>query len=421
MLTEVKCKNAKPMAKSYKLADSGGLYLEVTPSGRKYFRWKFRFAGKEKRLALGVWPELGLKDARLKRDEARLLLASGKDPVALRHQEKRARRLAAANSFEAVALEWLDTIKPSWTPDHHAYTLRRFQRYVFPEFGHIPITEVDAPLLLDMARKIERGGTIETAHKVVRACGQVFRFGIAAGRCRSNPAADLKGALKARPPVKHQAAVTFSDLPELLRKVSRYFEDGHGDLLTQLALELMLLTFVRTTELRGARWSEFDLEERVWLVPAERMKAGRPHWVPLSDQAMVVLTRLRDISGGYELVFPGRNPLRAMSKNTVLFALYRLGYRGRMTGHGVRALASTWLNEAGFDPDVIEKALAHEEKDRVRAAYHRAEYRNERRRLAQAWADALDGFRASAGQTGAEIVPIHQRSRRLGHCSQSKN
>jgi integrase len=414
-LTDIAIRNAKPGTtpdgrqtdKPYKMGDSGGLYLEVQPSGAKWWRFKYYFLGKEKRLSLGVYPGVTLKQAREKRDDARKRLADGKDPSAERQEEKRAASMLAGNSFASVAREWLDNVREKWTPDHHAYTLKRFEAYAFPEIGHLPIAETDAPALLAMARKIEARGTIETARKVVRACGQVFRYGIATGRCRGNPAADLRDALKPKPAVRHMAALSAADLPELLAKIEAYDAEAGGDLQTKLALRLLALTFVRTGELREAEWSEIDLEAAEWRIPADRMKMGQPHLVPLSRQALEVLRELWELNGRYTHVFPGRNPRIPMSKNTVLFALYRMGYRGRMTGHGFRAVASTILNEMNFDPDVIERQLAHVEKNKVRAAYHRTEYREERRRMMQAWADHLDALRDGAG-----VVPNAAGSRK---------
>ena len=249
-----------------------------------------------------------------------------------------------------------------------------------------------APELLALLRKIEARGTVETAHKVARACGQVFRYGIASGRCERNPAADLRGALKARPKPKHMAALPASELPTFLRKIDEY----DGELQTRLALRLMALTFVRTNELRGATWAEIDLDKAEWTIPAERMKTNAPHHVPLSRQAVEAFRTLQAMNGKWPWVFAGRAPTKPMSKNTVLFALYRMGYHWRMTGHGFRALASTALNEMGYRPDVIERQLAHTEKNAVRAAYHRSQYLEERRTMMQQWADYLDAQRGDA-------------------------
>lgn len=404
-LTDSAIRSAKPTDKPRKMADEKGLFLLVTPNGGKWWRLKYRFGGKEKLLSLGVYPDVGLKDARERRDEARKLLADGIDPSEHRKAQERQKKQSAENSFEAVAREWLENIRHKWTPRHYADTLKRLETYIFPELGARPVVEVDAAELLAALRKVEKKGADETARKVYRACGQVFRYAIATARCKSNPAADLRGALRAKAKVEHRAAVTITELPDLLRKIEVYDSEGGGDLQTRLALELLAFTFVRTGELREAEWGEFDLDRAEWRIPAERMKMKEAHFVPLSRQAVDVLRQLKEINGGYRFVFPGRNPSRPMSKNTALFALYRMGYHSRMTGHGFRAVASTALNEMGFKPDVIERQLAHAERNKVRAAYHRSEYLAERRKMMQAWADYLDGL-----QAGAEVIPLHGKT-----------
>jgi len=403
MLTDTTCRTAKPRDKSYKLSDEKGMYLEVMPNSSKYWRLKFRIAGKEKRLALGVYPETSLAEARAKRDDARRLILAGGDPSAAKKEEKRMAKIATANSFEAIAREWLEHIRDKWSEGHYTYTLRRFEAYVFPEIGKTPIAEINAPSLITVARKIESKGTIETAHKVLNSCGQVFRYAIASGRCERNPVIDLKGAIKPRPSPKHMNALAEKDLPDLLRKMDSYSNNNGGELQTQYALQLLALTFVRTSELREATWDEFDIDKSEWRIPGERMKRKAPHVVPLSQQALEVVTKLKTLNGAYRFAFPGVNPAKPMSKNTVLFALYRMGYRGRMTGHGFRAVASTILNEMGFDADVIERQLAHAERNKVRAAYHRAEYLPQRRQMMQQWANYLD-----AEKSGAEVIPLHE-------------
>lgn len=404
-LTDPKVRNAKPSEKLVKLADEKGLFLLVHPNGSKYWRLKYRFGGKEKLLSLGLYPAVSLLKARKEREKARKLLADGADPGAVISKSaiRLAAKIASDNSFGAVAREWLENIRHKWTATHYADTLRRFESHVFPDIGHIAISELKAPQLLAVARKIESRGTVETAHKVTRACGQVFRYAIAAGRCEGNPAADLRGALRPKPKVQHVAALTAKELPELLRKIDHYAGDGGGDLQTQLALKLLALTFVRTSELRGATWEEFDVDAAEWRIPGERMKTGAVHTVPLSDQAMAILSQLRELNGSYHFVFPGRTATKPMSKNTVLFALYRMGYHSRMTGHGFRATASTVLNEQGWNPDAIERQLAHAEKNKVRAAYHRTEYLAERRKMMQSWATYLDAVR-----DGAQVLPIQR-------------
>jgi integrase len=397
MLTDTLIRKAKTPDKPTKLSDERGLYLLLAPSGGKWWRLKYRFAGKEKLLSLGTYPDVSLSKARDARDEARRMLAQGLDPSAVRQAEKQAQRDATANDFETVAREWLDNVKPRWAAIYHNDTLKRFETFIFSTIGRTPIQEVTAPQLLALLRKIEARGTVETAHKVARACGQVFRYGIAAGRCERNPAADLRGALKARPKPKHMASLSASDLPDFLRKVDEY----DGELQTRLALRLLALTFVRTNELRGATWAEVDLEKAEWTIPAERMKSKNPHHVPLSRQAVEAFRQLQSVNGKWSWIFPGRAPTKPMSKNTVLFALYRMGYHSRMTGHGFRALASTLLNELGYRPDVIERQLAHTEKNAVRAAYHRSQYLQERTAMMQQWADYLDAQLKTPGKVVA--------------------
>lgn len=401
-LTDAAIRNAKPGSKPRKLADEKGLFVLVHPNGSKYWRLKYRFAGKEKLLALGVYPEISLQKARSMRDTARAFLGEGVDPVDRMSKSAMAReaKVAAGNSFETVAREWLENIRAKWTAGHYNDTLKRFQTYVFPEIGGLALDVIKAPLLLAMARKIEATGAIETAHKITRACGQVFRYGISAGRCENNPAADLRGALKPKPEVRHMAAIPASELPSLLRKIDGYATEAGGDQQTQLALKLLALTFVRTSELVKATWDEFDLDAAVWRIPAQRMKMGAEHVVPLSRQALGIIRKLQVINGAYQFVFPGRTPAKSMSKNTILFALYRMGYRGRMTGHGFRAVASTVLNDMRLDPDVIERQLAHAERNKVRAAYHRTEYLEQRKAMMQHWADILDSL-----AEGGAVIP----------------
>lgn len=409
MLTDAACKNAKPGDKPYKLSDEKGLFLLINPNGSKYWRLKYRIDGKEKLYAIGVYPETSLANARDRRDEARRQVKNGIDPSAAKQEEKRTRKIAAANSFEAITREWLEHMRHRWSESHHTYTKRRFEAYAFPEIGRTPIAEITTPGLLAVARKIEARGTIETTHKVMNSCGQVFRYAIASGRCERNPVADLRGAIKARPAPKHMKALPERELPALLRKMNAYSTDSGGELQTQCALQLLALTFVRTGELRGATWHEFDLDRAEWRIPAERMKMEELHVVPLSRQAVSILRTLQEMNGAYDLVFPGVNPKRPMSKNTVLFALYRMGYRGRMTGHGFRAVASTILNEMGFAPDVIERQLAHKEPNKVRAAYHRSEYLPERRKMMQQWADHLEKLAA-----GADVIPLRRQGNEIG-------
>ena len=417
-LTDRSIRSAKPTDRPVRLFDEKGLYLEVAPSGGKWWRFKYRFSGKEKRLSLGVYPDVPLasrivkdeetrkpktiKGAREKRDEARALLAAGIDPSAARKAENREAAGRAANSFEAVAREWYTKQAHTWVPTHSADVMRRLESNLFPEIGATPISELTAPALLAALRKMEHRGAHDLAHRVLQVAGQVFRYGVATGRCERDPSRDLRGALTPHKG-RRQAAVTPDELPALLRAIEGYGE--LGDKLTGYALRLLALTFVRTGELIGATWDEIDADNATWIVPAERMKMKTEHVVPLSRQALAVLREVRAIGGGSRYVFPGRNPDKPMSNNTMLFALYRLGYKGKMTGHGFRAVASTILNEAGFRADVIERQLAHCERNDVRGAYNRAEYLPERRKMMHQWADML-----TALASGARVIPLQRRA-----------
>ena len=402
-LTDTAIRQTKPLKKPVKLADGAGLYLLLNPNGSRYWRMKYRFAGKEKLLSLGVYPEVTLATARQRREDARRLLSEGIDPGAAKQEAKRAIAVDAAGSFEHVAREWIGKQGNRWTADHAQSVLVSLEREIFPHLGGRPINAITAGELLAVMRGIEARGIHETAMRVLQRCNCVFRFGIITGVCEHNPAADLRGALTP-PKVTHYATLSAEELPEFLGKVNRY--EGHFQ--TQCALRLLLLTFVRTGEMRAAEWPEFDLESDapMWRIPASRMKMRKEHLVPLSAQAVNVLRQLHPLTGHGRLVFPSQtNYHKPMSENTVLFALYRMGYHSRATGHGFRACASTILNEQGWRSDVIERQLAHAERNKVRAAYHRSEYLPERRKMMQAWADYLDGLRE-----GGNVVSIHKRT-----------
>lgn len=399
MLTDSRCRTATSEGKTLKkLTDNKGLQLWVYADGRKYWRLRYWVAGKEKLLSLGVYPTVSLKQARVRCDAERQRLTDGVDPAVERRIVKFKAKLEAENCFEAVAREWYTKQVHTWVPTHARDVLRRLEKNIFPLLGSRPIAQVDAPELLATVRKIEERGAHDLAHRVLQVCGQVFRYGIATGRCTRDLAADLRGALT--PHVKHnQAAVRPEELPALVRAIGTY--DQLGDRQTMLALKLMILTFVRTGELIGGVWSEVDSEAGIWIIPAQRMKARAEHVVPLSRQSLEILAELRAIAGTSRFVFPGRSPDKPISNNTMLFALYRLGYKGRMTGHGFRAVASTILNEQGWRPDVIERQLAHTERNQVRGAYNRAEYLPERVRMMQSWADYV-----TAIETGAKVSSL---------------
>jgi integrase len=386
-LTDVAIRQAKPGPKPIKLYDERGLYLEVAPGGGKWWRLKFRIEGKEKRLSLGVYPDVGLKEARERRDAARKLIAEGVDLSAHRKAQKRTRKDKAANSFEVVAREWHTKNAHTWVAEHRDGLLRRFERDLFPWLGKRPIGDITAPELLTVIQRIEARGALETAHRALSTCGQVFRYGIATSRAQRDVAADLRDAL---PPteVKHLASTTDPKrLAELLCAIDTY----QGTLTTRCALRLAPLLFVRPGELRKAEWPQIDLDEAEWRFQAS--KGGPQHLVPLSNQAVALLKELRPLTGEGHFVFPGaRSSERPMSENTVNAALRRLDIpKEEMCGHGFRAAARTILDEVlGFRPDFIEHQLAHVVKDPNGRAYNRTAHLVERRKMMQAWADYLD-------------------------------
>jgi len=390
-LSDAAVRNAKPKTKSYKISDGEGLFLLVMPSGSKYWRMKYFFGAKEKLLALGVYPDISLADAREGRAQARKLLAAGKDPTEAKKEEKRLIIQKHENTFEAVAREWHGNRQRKWTPKYATKTLRRLEMHVFPGLGSKAIADITPQELLSVMRKIETRGP-DIAHRLLQICGQIFSYAVITQRTVMNPAASLRGALA--PLVKkNHAYIKPNELKEYLARLEAY----EGALQTKLALKLLLLTFVRTGELRGAEWTEIDLDKAEWRIPAERMKMKDPHIVPLSRQAIAVLKKLLPLTGQWKYVFPNQHkPAGHMSENTVLYALYRMGYHLRATGHGFRSTASTVLNEHGFRPDVIERQLAHSERNHVRAAYNHAQYLPERREMMQWWADYLDKVAAKA-------------------------
>jgi integrase len=398
MITDTAVRNAKPKEKPYKLTDGKGLYLLVNQAG-KYWRMDYRFSGKRKTLALGVYPDVGLKEARERRDEARKLRGAGVDPGEARKAMKTS-QAEIASTFEVVSREWFAKYSPNWAVSHAEKIIRRLERDVFPWIGRRPLREVTAPELLTVLRRIESRGALETAHRAHQNCGQVFRYAIATGRAERDPSADLRGAL---PPVKEKHYASITD-PKAIGELLRAVENYRGSFITQCALRLAPQVFVRPGELLRAEWVEFNLEAAEWRIPAERMKLGKQHIVPLSRQAMAVLRELHPLTGSGRYVFPGaRTNGRPMSENTVNAALRRLGYpKDEMTGHGFRSMASTILNEQGWHRDAIERQLAHAERNAVRAAYDYAEHLPERRKMMQAWADYLDGL-----ATGANVVPLH--------------
>jgi len=409
MLTDTAIRKAKPADKARKLADGGGMYLLIKPDDGRYWRMDYRFGGKRKTLALGVYPTVTLADARQRREDARRLLANGTDPGEVRAAEKAAAAVAAAlsvDTFEAAARHWLkkreasgDTAETTLVKDRW-----RLETYLYPVIGARPIAEITARELRDTLRPIEESGKQETASRVKITAGQVFRWAVLEGMAETDPTAPLRG-LFTTPTPTHRAALTDpAKIGELLRAIDRFT----GRLTTLSALKLAPLTFVRPGELRKAEWSEFDLDGGIWRIPAASMKMKAAHLVPLSAQAVEVLRDLHPLTGSGVLVFPAIGTSgKPMSENTVNQALRRLGYaKDEMTGHGFRSMAATRLNEMGWNADAIERQLAHAESNKVRAAYtHAAQYLDERTRMMQAWADYLDGLRH-----GAKVVAIKRKA-----------
>lgn len=398
-LTDARLKATKPRQKPYKLFDGRGLYIEVTPAGGRLWRLKYRFNGKEKRLALGAWPEVSLREARDARDEARRGLRRGEDPGAARRMAravKAAEAVAAEQTFEAVATDWLAKHAPRWSSGHAGTVADRLRVNVFPWLGHRPVAGIESPEIRACIVRIEERGAAEVARRVLQVVGQVFAYAILRGLATRNPAADLRGLVPPSPKRNFAALTDPRDVGALLRAIDGY----QGAFVTRCALRLAPLVFVRPGELRHAEWAEFTLEgdNPEWRIPAAKMKARDMHIVPLSRQAVAVLRELEPLTGRERYVFPGvRSTDRPMSENTVLAALRRLGYgKNEMTGHGFRSVASTLLHERGYPSHVIEAQLAHAERNAVKAAYNRAAYLSERRRLMQDWADYLDGLRTDS-------------------------
>jgi integrase len=384
-LTDTAIRQAKPRAKQYKLSDGKGLYLLVTVKGHKWWRFNYRFNGKRKTLSMGVYPDVTLKQARVRRDEARSRVAEGIDPGVLRKINK----VAKEDSFEAVALEWHSNKRAKWSEGHHAKIYRRLEKDLNPWLGSRQINEITAPELLAVLRKIEARGAVELAHRARVTVGQIFRYAIATGRAERDIAADLRDALQARKERHHPSITDPKAIGELLRIIHGY----EGDHVTRCALRLAPLVFVRPGELRHAEWEEIDIDAASWVIPAEKMKMKSKHLIPLSLQARAILRELEPLTGRGHYVFPGaRSVSRPMSENTVNAALRRLGYtKDQMTGHGFRSMASTRLNESQkWRPDAIERQLAHGERNKVRGAYNSAEHLEERKKMMQWWADYLD-------------------------------
>jgi integrase len=390
-LTDNACKTAKPKDKPFKLSDSRGLYLEVMPNGSKYWRLKYRFHNKEKRLALGVYPFVTLAEARDGREKAKKLLARNIDPSDNKRDERREALKDADNTFKAVANEWLTNKKEEWTDNYYSTVQTRLDRDIFPYMAKDLIHKIDAPALLEVLKKIEARGALHLAKKARQHCGQIFRYGIQTGKCSYNPALDLKDALRTRK-TKHHAAIEPEEIPQLVDAIERNEVRLYAR--TRRAIKLSLLTFLRPSEICEGLRAEIDLEKKQWLIPAERMKMGRDHLIPLSDQAVAILKEQQNETGhmNSQYIFPSQiNCSEPMSNGTVRVALHKLGYKDRMTAHGFRALARTAIREElDYEPDVIETQLAHKPTDPLGEAYDRTKFIKQRKAMMQDWADYID-------------------------------
>jgi integrase len=391
-LTDKACKNAKPQNKQYKMFDGGSLYLLIKPNGSKIWTQKYRFLGKEKTISFGPYPLVSLAEAREKRQEVKKLLDKNIDPSEARKKAKQKAIRDSQNTFKAIALEWHEIKKPNWSESHAQNVLHRLKRDVFPYIGNSSIQKLDAPDILEMLRKIEKRGALDLAGRTRQICGQVFRYGTQTGRCRYDPTPPLSGALKTRK-TEHFPALDTKELPELISALEK--NDARLYPRTRRAIKLSMLTFLRPGELRQATWSEIDFETKEWHLPAERMKMKRPHVVPLSRQAIALLQKQKDEAEllNTNWVFPSQvRPRNPMSDGTVNVALKKLGFHGRQTAHGFRALARTAIREKlNYDPDVIEAQLAHKAAGPLGEAYARAQFLDQRKIMMQDWADYIDG------------------------------
>lgn len=394
-LTYKKCETSKYNAngKGNKLFDGGGLFLHIKETG-KFWRLKYRFNNKEKLLSLGPFPLLGLAEAREMRDQAKKLLLKNQDPGEIKKRQKLELQKDYENNFENIALEWHEQRIHTWKPDYAEVIKGRFKTYLLPHIGKRPLKDITAPELLATLKKIEKDGKRDLAHRMLQMCSQIFRYAVATGRGERDIAVDLKGALQ---PVKSKnyAHLSEKQFPEFLNKLEKYDSEYKGSILTKLAFKLLILTFVRSGEIRGAKWEEIDFDKAIWRIPEERMKMSSPHIVPLAKQSIEILNQIKQISGGnnWGYIFPSmKQPNRIMSENTFLRAIEVLGYKTITTAHGFRSTASTILNENGFKSDVIERQLAHCERDQVRAAYNYAEYLSDRKEMMQWWADHIDSL-----------------------------
>lgn len=378
-------RRAKPEAKAYTLGDGQGLSLLVEPNGSKSWRFRYRYAGKPKMISLGVYPTITLAEARSRRDEARKIVAEGKNPSEVRKEQKLALRIQSENAFEKIAREWHQMKSAKWSAGYASDIIEAFQNDIFPYVGARPVGEIKPLELLNVLRKIEKRGALEKMRKVRQRCSEVFRYAIATGRAEFNPAADLSSALEVHKS-NHFPFLKSDEIPDFLRALDSYT----GSRLVQIATKLLMVTGVRTIELRAALWQEFDLDNAIWEIPAERMKMRRPHLVPLSTQALGFLNELKSMTGNYRYVFPGRNdPNKPMSEASVNQLIKRIGYAGKLTGHGFRHTLSKILHENGFNTAWIEMQLAHVDKNSIRGTYNHAQYFEKRKVMMQWYSDNI--------------------------------
>lgn len=391
-LTDKQCKNAKADAKAIKLADGGGMFLHVMPNGNKYWRMKYRYLGKEKLLALGVYPVVSLSDARDKRLSAKKMLDQGLDPNENKKQVKLEKQVNYENNYENIAREWHEQKRHAWKDKHAGVILTRLESLLFNKIGSRPIRDLTPPELLAVIRPIEAAGKRDLAHRMLQHSGQIFRYAVATGRAERDITQDLRGALQPLKTISN-AYLNEKQIPAFLKELEQYDTKHNGGLLTKLAFKLLILTFVRSSELRYARWNEIDWDKKQWRIPAERMKMKEQHIVPLAKQCIAILKQISEITSNKpdSFILPSqKNIHKPMSENTFLRAIQIMGYRGQTTGHGFRAMASTILNEQGFPPDHIERQLAHAERNQVRGVYNYAEYLPQRHKMMQWWGDYLE-------------------------------
>ncbi len=377
---------AKPRDKPYKLSDGGGLYLLINTNGSKYWNLKYRVSGKEKKLSFGVYPDISLADARAKREEARKVIASGDDPSEVKKLEKMAKKISIENTFEAIAVEWYTGKISTWSKNYAHYVIQAFKNNVFPFIGNRPITEIKPLELLALLQRIEKRNAPQLAGKVRQRCGEVFRYAIVTGRAEYNPAPDLASAMQSYQK-QHNPFLLVQELPEFLNKLTQYT----ASFITHHATRLLMLTGLRTTELRAAEWKEIDFDKMIWEIPKSRMKMKKDHLVPLSKQALEILRFLQHITGRYSFIFPGRNDrTKPMSVSSINQLLKGVGYGGKVTGHGFRHTMSTILHEQGYNTAWIETQLAHVDKNSIRGTYNHAQYLDGRREMLQWYADYID-------------------------------